>query len=198
MTQDELKLEHLYFQGYGHEAGDCLMAAIRFAGWSQSFSDLLRAVRSLKGYWRWAPGMSRGPLPWVAAATMRGVAMVAKDEEFLAVQYVAYLKPSMLFKLTVGQVIRPLQGSGASCCALHLALLEKVKTSKTGEFEESVLLDGHLSGSRLLFLWQAHQCWKGHFLHRAQRVQFAAFVARAFVLSFHAKDSWTNKQRWLG
>ena len=31
------------------------------------------------------------------------------------------------------------------------------------------------------------------------RTEFASiFVARALVFSFHAKDSWTNKQRWLG
>ena len=36
----------------------CLMASIKFVGWIQSFSDVLRAVRA------------RGPLPWVSAAAM--------------------------------------------------------------------------------------------------------------------------------
>ena len=79
---------------------------------------------------------------------MMGVAMVAKDEEFvvmLVVQYVAYLRPSELCNLTTGQVIRPLQVSGASSWALLSALQEELKASKTGEFNESVLLDGHLS-----------------------------------------------------
>ena len=69
------------------------MAAVKFVGWIQSFSDLPRAVRALKGYRRLAPGMSRGPRPWVAAAAMMGVTTVAKDEEFavmLVAQYVAY------------------------------------------------------------------------------------------------------------
>ena len=52
MTLDELKLlakldemlEHMYFQGYGHGAGDYLMAAVKFVGWIQCFSDLSRAV----------------------------------------------------------------------------------------------------------------------------------------------------------
>ena len=141
-------LEHLYFQGYGHGAGDYLMAAVKFVGWVQSFSDLPRAVRALKGYRRLALGMSRGPLPWVTAAAMMGVALVAKDEEFavvLAVQHVAYLRPSELCNLTAGQVIRPLQGSGASSWALLLAPQEELKGSKTAEFDESVLLDGHHS-----------------------------------------------------
>ena len=106
VTMDELKLlaksdemamamlEHLYFQGYGRGARDCLMAATKFVGWIQSFSDLLRAVRFLKGYRRLALGMSRGRLPWVAAATMMGVAMVVKDDEFFFVQYMAYLRPN--------------------------------------------------------------------------------------------------------
>ena len=75
---------------------------------------------------------------------MMGVAMVAKDEEFLVIQYVAYLRPSELCNLMVGQVIRPLQLSGASSWAVLLALMEEVTASKTGEFDESVLLDGYL------------------------------------------------------
>ena len=58
--------------------------------------------------------------------------------------------------LTVGQVIRPLQGSGASSWALLLALLEEMKASKTGEFDESVLLDGHLFVA-LGKVWQGTQ-----------------------------------------
>ena len=91
--------------------------------------------------------MSRGPLPWVAAAAMMGVATAAKDEEFamkLVTQYVAYLRPSDLCNLTAGQVIHPKE-SGAANWALLLAPHEELKTSKTGEFDESVLLDGHLS-----------------------------------------------------
>ena len=63
----------------------------------------------------------------------------------LIVQYVAYLRPSELCNLTAGQVIRPLQGSGASSWALLLAPQEELKASKTADFDESVLLDGHLS-----------------------------------------------------
>ena len=52
MSLDELKLlakldemvvemlEHMYFQGYFHGAGDHLVAAIKFVGWIQNFSDL--------------------------------------------------------------------------------------------------------------------------------------------------------------
>ena len=65
MSLDELKLlanldemvvemlEHMYIQGYGHGAGDHLMAAIKIVGWIQIFPDLSRAARALKGYRRY-------------------------------------------------------------------------------------------------------------------------------------------------
>ena len=111
-------------------------------------SKFLRSPRALKGYRRLEPGLSRGPLPRVAAAAMMGVALVAKDEEFavvLVIQYVAFLRPSEMSNLTAGQVIRHLQGSGASSWALLLAPQDELKASKTAKFSESVLLDGHLS-----------------------------------------------------
>ena len=48
------------------------------------------------------------------------------------------------------------------------------------------------------FSGKAHRGWKGHFIHRAHRFRYASFVARVLVHSFHAKNSWTNKHRWLG
>ena len=110
-------LEHLYFQSDEHRAGDCFMAAIKFIGGVHSFSDRPRAVRILKSYHRLALGRSQNPLAKVAAAGMMKVAMVTKDENFavmLVARYLASLKPSELCNLTVGEVIRPLQGSGAS------------------------------------------------------------------------------------
>ena len=118
-----------YFQGHGHGAGDYLMAAVKFVGWIQSFADHPCAVRALKGCRRLAPGMSRGPVPWVAAAAMLGVAMVAKDEcaVMLAIKYMAYLRPSELCNLTVGQVIRLLHWLGTSSRALLLAPQEELE-----------------------------------------------------------------------
>ena len=108
----------------------------------------MAAVKFRRMESKFLSGMTWGPLPWVAAAAMMGVAMVAKDEEFavmLIVQFVVFLRPSEFCNLTVGQVIRPQQGSGASSWALLLAPEEELKASKAVEFGESVLLDGHLS-----------------------------------------------------
>ena len=75
MTMDELKLlaklHEMLVELLERDAGGghYSMAAVKF----QSFPNLLRAVRALKGDRRLAPGMSRGPLPWVAAAAMMGV-----------------------------------------------------------------------------------------------------------------------------
>ena len=106
------------------------MAAVKFLGWIQSFADHPCAARALVGYRRFAPAMCRGPVPWVSAAAMMGVAMVAKDEEcavMLAIQYMAYLRPSALCNLTVGQVIRLLQELGTSSRALQLARQEELE-----------------------------------------------------------------------
>ena len=141
-------LQHLYFQDYGHETGDYLMTAVKFVGCIQSFSDLSRTVRTVKDYRRMTSGMSRDRLPLVTAAAMMGVVMMTKDEEFavmLTVQYVTYLRPIGLCKLTTGQVNRPLQGSGTSSWTLLLAPQEELKASKTVEFDEGFLLDDHLS-----------------------------------------------------
>ena len=78
---------------------------------------------------------------------MMGVAMVVKDEDFavmLIVQYVAFLKSSELCNPTVGQVIWPLQGSDEQWTLLSVPQ-EELNALKTAEFDESVLLDGHLS-----------------------------------------------------
>ena len=88
------------------------------------------------------------PSPVGGCSRNDGVAVAAKAEKFavmLVVQYVTQLRPSELCNLTAGQVIRPHQESGASSWALLLAPPEELKTSKTCEFDESVLLDGHLS-----------------------------------------------------
>ena len=51
------------------------------------------------------------------------------------------------------------------------------------------------------FSGKAHRqlgfCFQDRFLHRSHRGRCAIFVGRALDLSLHAKDSWTNKQRWL-
>ena len=126
-------MEHLNSQSYGHGASEYLMAAIEFVGWIQSFSDLLRAVWAPKGCHRFAPSM--------------GVAKVSNDEEFavFVAQFVAKLEAQRIMQSDASQVIRPLQESGASSWALLLAPQEELKASKTTEFNESVLLDGHLS-----------------------------------------------------
>ena len=49
--------------------------------------------------------------------------------------------------LAAQRVVRPgtLQGSGASSWTILLTLLEEMKASNTGDFDQDVLLDGHLS-----------------------------------------------------
>ena len=115
----------------------------------KTFAELPRAVRVLKCDRRLAPGMSRGPLPWVAAAAMMGTAMVARDEKFavlLAVQYVAYLRPSELWSSTTGQAIYlASSGIGHTQLSSPLGSPGRLKASQIAQFHESISLDGKLS-----------------------------------------------------
>ena len=116
---------NLYFQGYGRGAGNSWMAAIKFVGWIQSFSDLLHAVRALKCYRRLAPRMSRGPLPigscsrsdWCGdGGERRGVCSDARCPT-----RGVPLGPASCATGRLVRSFRPLPGSGASSSAfLHL------------------------------------------------------------------------------
>ena len=70
------------------------------------------------------------------------------------------------------------------------------------------VLLAYRSGDVCAVLCQRSRCGKAHrklgpclkcrFFHRAHRVRYASCIARVLVHSFHAKDSWTDKIRWLG
>ena len=63
----------------GGNAGTPVLSRLRTrSGRLLDGSDLSRAMPALEGYRQLAPRMSRGPLPWVAAAEMMGAAMVTK------------------------------------------------------------------------------------------------------------------------
>ena len=65
----------------------------------------------------------------------------------LAVQCVAYLRPSELCSLTAGYVIRFRRGQGTRSWVLLLAPEEDLEASKTAEFDEGILFDGKLCGA---------------------------------------------------
>jgi len=104
------------------------------------------AMRSLAGWRRAEPLMSRAPLPWEAAAAI-AVDLVTHGfwDAGLAVvvAFETYLRPSSLLALTGQQVVLPIPGAAGSAAQLSLVAhaWELKKPSKTGDMDLTVVLD---------------------------------------------------------
>ena len=139
--------EHLYFEGFSHVDGDKLIAALKYnlpLFTSDERSLLPRARAALRGFRRLAPSRSCAPLPWIALMGMVGAALFAQRPDIvlgLLLQFLCYLRPGELVGLKRGQVIAPQSASFTNHWALLLVPEEEVVTSKTKEFDESVLID---------------------------------------------------------
>jgi len=107
-----------------------------------------RAKQALRWWKRLAPGFSRLPLPWEVVC---GLAMLMFSEgqwaEAVAVvaSVVFYLRPGELARLLVRSLVPPLASAGPShvrwTLVMHEQESEFSKPSKTGVFDESLILD---------------------------------------------------------
>ena len=144
---DEILVESFeegYFAGQGAETADRTLAAIAYIEPSLDKKMLLRATRAAKGFRRLAPGASRQPLPWLALCGLLGAALWQQRvdlAEAMLVQFIAYLRPGELTSLRRRQLVCPLPNSGTVCWGLVLAPEVNDLPSKTGQRDESVLLD---------------------------------------------------------
>ena len=104
---------------------------------------LPRAVKSLKGWSRLAPGATRQPLPWEVCAAIASVLLTSDGlEPALAwlLMVDCYLRPSESLKLVRRQMLMPTTSEGMGLVALHLNPTALGKRSKTGELDESVVV----------------------------------------------------------
>jgi len=134
----------------GGESSDAwkLMAALAFSrpdlGTRQG--RLPRAARAAKGWSRLAPARSRLPLPWpvvcliVEAMCNRGLLVYAW---LTALTFALYLRPREALDLVQSQLIPPGLTTATNmhywCVVLHM--FERQTPSKTGVFDESLLVD---------------------------------------------------------
>ena len=144
--------EELSFDGYGGGEASRLIAAWqdRFPEYGrQGMWSLPHAQRAAKGFRRLAPTRSRLPLPLAFACA---IAMVALAEgEWLEavawlVMFVAYLRPSELLTLESQHIVPPPPrdlGAGVKHVSILVRPMESRSSvpSKTGRFDDSVLLD---------------------------------------------------------
>ena len=139
--------EQQYFEGNGQDVAEKLLAALQYVDPRVTLrapSSVPRAVRASRGFKRLAPGFSRSPLPWVALMALMGGASAAHFDDLvlaLLVQFKGYLRPSELLGLKVKDIIFPVLGAQSRSPTLLLAPYEDLRPSKTGVFDESVVLD---------------------------------------------------------
>ncbi|CAK0866522.1 unnamed protein product, partial [Prorocentrum cordatum] len=105
-------------------------------------SSLPRVWKALKGWKRLTPGRSRMPEPLIIwCALMHGLVLQGQRmmAVFLALALSTYLRPSSLFKLRPGDIVKPCAGSPRWGLLMHPQ--ERLAPDKTGEFDLSVGLD---------------------------------------------------------
>ena len=139
---------HLPREGEMPSEGDKVRAAFeavhpRFARNGDQGLPMLR--RALRGWHKWAPSQRRAKLPTVvlAAITMEFIGQqdLGKRETALALQtgFSAYLRPAELCRLAITDLVPP--GDATLHWGLMLAPFERGVSTKTGKFDESILLD---------------------------------------------------------
>ena len=140
-------LEELFYAGYNCNTGEQIVASLIYSSPMLSRlgkASLPRGARALRGFRKLAPGASRAPLPWVGVAAMIGAAFNTGQERFalaLLIQFIAYLRPAEVLKIEAQHVVAPVSGSGVRWWGLLLSPEEEGRPGKTGQTDESLLLD---------------------------------------------------------
>lgn len=139
----------LFFEGEGVDAGSRLLAAIAFH--HPRFSrlgahSLPRAWRALRGWKRLAPPKAGLPMPQVGMHAVVG-ALIAMNDRPAALAtllgFYGYLRPGELCSLTPMHLVAPVQSAPVQLrhWGLILGPVELRRSTKVGEFDESVLMD---------------------------------------------------------
>ena len=140
-------LEHLFFEGYNHDAGDRLLASLWYC--LLLLTTLGKAAlpwmqRSLRGFRRLAPGTSRAPLPYLAAIALIAAAFHLGEMLFgvaLLVQFIGHLHPHELLVLTARHIVPPSIREPGKWGVL-IVPEEFAVCSKTQQYDENIGLDG--------------------------------------------------------
>ena len=153
LTQRDVALaeygDHLFFAG--HTAADFskmrAAAAFFWRDVSRACRDLPVSKRAQVGFNKLAPATSRLPAPllMVAAWASRIVLLSHKVEMGIAVMlmFEGYLRPCDALPLKASEIVPPVRGAGRRL--QHWSLLlhpqEEQNPSKTGEYDEAIMLD---------------------------------------------------------
>ena len=150
--------DHLFWEGHASPEGEKVWAALKFADGLGKSGDFLlpRVSRALKGWHRLSPPLTRQPLPWLGLMGIVGVCLqrgLVTHAASFVLQFTLYLRPGELMELKVSQVVPPIHPGGGAVRGVWAFIVrpyeeESSRPGKTGEFDESLLLDDN----RLSFL----------------------------------------------
>ena len=108
---------------------------------------LPRTVIALSSYAKRRPGNQRLPLPWVVVCAMIGVLILRGFRSMalhIAIAFWGYLRPSESDRITVGNLIPPTVLAGNQYVEWGILLFpsQEERPGKTGNFDESIVLEG--------------------------------------------------------
>ncbi|CAE6957111.1 CACNA1H, partial [Symbiodinium sp. CCMP2456] len=207
---DHALVQHMnvmYSQAYQSYHGDRLMASVmhrhpscgRLGG-----TKLPRAWRALKGWRKLCPGRTRDAYPlavWAAVAALLVHWGLLSMAVFVMVAVSSYARPSELLNCRKESLVRP-----ASQVTNHWSLLlapeAEGKTSKTGLFDVSVILD-----SPFLATWSSkvfaelkkgmpsHPLWNFTYVEYARAISTAAGRLGVALTPYHTRHSGPSIDR---
>ena len=140
-------LDKLYFQGRPAAQGQKLYASVCYFFpylHKNGQHALLRASRALRGWQKAVPCQSRLPLPWTALLAIIDMLLPSHWEEAVAalLGFHCYLRPFELEGLQAQQLVAARgHAHGPLRVGLVLAPQELGRASKTGQWEEAVVID---------------------------------------------------------
>ena len=161
-------LDFLFFKGHPVDDGKKLLSALKFNRLEFRPGNLLqthRIDRALRGWNRHSIPRRRLPMPFHAMMAIVGH-MVAAGRLWSAIALMLafhlYLRPGEWYSLRSENLIPPAPLAGLPCWTINLALEEHGKPSKSGKFDEALLLD--LPHHQVLnpFLRKLHKLRKGN------------------------------------
>ena len=138
-----------YLSGESFEVGEKLLAALEKWALFAREARLVRLPRfrhALKSWRKNCPKRSRLPMPeefmWLIAGTL-GSAGLISEALFQVALFSTYLRPTALHTLYTDDLVSPQEGAQGPH-VLIIAPFEKEKSTKTGYFDETILLDGDM------------------------------------------------------
>lgn len=138
----------LVSQGWGAHRAETLVAALIAQRPWLANQRLERVRRSLRGFRKLVPPVSRYPLakPIVAGLICQLLyAGAVTSARMVLVMFLAYLRPGEARRLQKGHIVGPARGrckSGLSVPSIIVAPFEALRPSKTQTFDDTILIDG--------------------------------------------------------